>query len=75
MSKCNCNASTGICGCITRGTGRLSFDGYWELPCPHGNDMQQYIPTPEAPYLAQAKQIAKWYNELSEVERRIDLEE
>jgi hypothetical protein len=37
--------------------------------------MQAYIPTPEAPYLAQAKQIAKWYNELSEVERRIDLEE
>jgi hypothetical protein len=42
MSKCNCNASTGICGCITRGTGRLSFDGYWELPCPHGNDMTIY---------------------------------
>lgn len=36
--KCDCEASTGICGYITRGTGKLSFNGYWQHPCPHGND-------------------------------------
>lgn len=39
LGKCGCSTSTGICGSITRGTGRLDFNGYWERPCPHGNDM------------------------------------
>jgi hypothetical protein len=40
--KCDCNTSTGICGNITRGTGRLDFYGYWEFPCPHGNTLEKY---------------------------------
>jgi hypothetical protein len=40
--KCDCNTSTGICGNITRGTGRLDFNGYWEFPCPHGNALEEY---------------------------------
>ena len=40
--KCNCNTSTGICGSITRGTGQLDFNGYWEFPCTHGNAFTEY---------------------------------
>jgi hypothetical protein len=36
--KCQCNTSTGICGSITRGTGCLDFNGYWEFPCTHSAD-------------------------------------
>ena len=39
---CSCKASTGICGCITRGTGRLSDNGYWEVECTHGNAYTPY---------------------------------
>jgi hypothetical protein len=42
--KCNCNTSTGICGTITRGTGKLDFNGYWEFPCLHGNAYEVYKP-------------------------------
>lgn len=28
-----CGISTGICGSITAGTGKLDFNGYWEFPC------------------------------------------
>lgn len=28
-----CGFSTGICGNITAGTGKLSDYGYWEFPC------------------------------------------
>lgn len=37
--ECACNASTGVCGCTTRGTGKLDFNGYWEVLCPHGNEV------------------------------------
>lgn len=40
--KCTCYASTGICGSITRGTGRLDDLGYWEFPCTHGNAFTEY---------------------------------
>jgi hypothetical protein len=38
---------------------------------------EQFCPRhkPIAPYKAQARQIAKWYNELIKAERRYDLEE
>ncbi|MGA2886216.1 MAG: hypothetical protein ABSE80_13895 [Halobacteriota archaeon] len=36
---CRCNASTGICGCTTYGTGKLDYNGYWEVPCPHGKEV------------------------------------
>ena len=38
-STCRCNASTGICGCITYGTGKLDDNGYWKVPCPHGKEV------------------------------------
>lgn len=38
---CHCHASTGICGCITRGSGELDFHGYWQKPCPHGREYEQ----------------------------------
>lgn len=44
--NCNCETSTGICGAITRGTGKLSFNGYWEHPCVHGNAYTEYVPSP-----------------------------
>ena len=40
--ECNCKASTGICGRITRGYGRLDHNGYWEFECPHGNAYTDY---------------------------------
>lgn len=40
--ECKCLASTGICGSITRGTGKLDCNGYWEVPCPHGNAFSEY---------------------------------
>jgi hypothetical protein len=33
-----CRYSSGICGSITAGQGDLSFDGYWEIPCPECAD-------------------------------------
>lgn len=39
---CSCFTSTGICGCLTRGTGRLSDNGYWEYECTHGNAYTPY---------------------------------
>jgi len=35
MKTCDCSFSTGICGSITKGHGRLDFNGYWEFPCDH----------------------------------------
>jgi hypothetical protein len=35
---CGCKVSTGICGCLTFGTGRLDHNGFWQLPCPHGSE-------------------------------------
>lgn len=29
-----CQFSTGICGTLTAGQGKLDDNGYWELPCP-----------------------------------------
>ncbi len=40
--KCSCAASSGICGCITRGLGELSNGGFWSQPCPHGNAFEDY---------------------------------
>lgn len=39
LVQCKCKASTGICGCITYGTGKLDFNGFWEIPCPHGTEV------------------------------------
>jgi len=30
----NCGISTGICGSVTFGTGKLDEYGYWKNPCP-----------------------------------------
>jgi hypothetical protein len=35
---CDCKVSTGICGCLTYGKGRLDFNGFWEIPCPHKSE-------------------------------------
>jgi hypothetical protein len=32
---CKCGTSTGIDDTLTRGTGRLDFNGFWEFPCEH----------------------------------------
>ena len=42
MRPCGCNVSTGICGCITRGHGRLDENGYWQIQCPHGFAFEEY---------------------------------
>lgn len=31
--RSECRVSTGICGSLTFGSGRLSPEGYWEFPC------------------------------------------
>ncbi len=31
--RSRCSASTGVCGNLTFGTGRLSDTGYWQFPC------------------------------------------
>ena len=46
--KCSCDASTGICGCCTQGTGKLDDNGFWENPCPHGNAFGQFVPVCDA---------------------------
>jgi hypothetical protein len=37
--RCSCQCSSGICGCTTFGTGKLYDNGFWEIPCPHGNEI------------------------------------
>jgi len=34
-----CCASSGICESVTFGTGKLSFNGYWEFPCKECEDV------------------------------------
>lgn len=41
--NCGCLASTDITGHISRGTGRLDDNGFWEFPCPHGNNGVEYV--------------------------------
>jgi hypothetical protein len=48
VAKCGCSTSTGICGRITRGYGKLDANGYWEHECPHGNAYEDYEPKPAA---------------------------
>ena len=33
MDHTKCGVSTGICGSLTYGQGKLSENGYWEKPC------------------------------------------
>lgn len=40
--KCKCRASTGICGCVTFGTDKLSDLGYWSVECSHGFAFVEY---------------------------------
>lgn len=47
--RCDCLVSTGICGRITRGKGKLDFNGYWEIECPHGRAFEDGPPTQPSP--------------------------
>jgi len=43
--KCGCKVTTNIADQIEWGTGKLDFNGFWEIPCPHGNkpiDVEEY---------------------------------
>ena len=33
--SCHCGTSSGIDGVLTRGTGHLDHNGFWEYPCNH----------------------------------------
>src|SRR5690348_6159809 len=45
---CRCNASTGICGCITYGTGKLDNNGFFQFPCPHGREVHTCLAVADA---------------------------
>lgn len=41
--KCSCFVSSDITGSVTRGTGKLSPMGYWQLECTHSEDNRSQI--------------------------------
>lgn len=63
---CECVASTGICGCITRGTGKLNDYGYWQIECPHGNAYEPYECYCEA-HGGHPKKTKAWQKQLIEL--------
>jgi len=43
--KCGCKVTTNIADQLEWGTGKLDFNGFWEIPCSHGNepiDVEEY---------------------------------